>query len=245
MSRSTLPLHAQVAERLADAIAAREFVPGDRIPPERELASSLGVSRMTLRQSLDALERRGLVLRRVGRSGGTFVAGPKLERDLTAFTGLSDELRRQGRSAGARVLAAAEVEAGPAARAGLGLEPGDSVYEIERVRLADREPVALEHTSFPAARFPGLLDEPLEGPLYDLLRERYGDPAVRAVERLEPTQADTREAAALEIAVGAPLQLVERVAYAADGVPIEFSRDRFRGDRTRVVVWVSRPPEAQ
>jgi GntR family transcriptional regulator len=243
MSRTTLPLHAQVAERLAEALGAGDFAPGERMPPERELASRLGVSRMTLRQALDGLERRGLLVRRVGRRGGTFVAGPKLERDLTVFSGLSDELRRQGRAAGARVLAADVVAAGRAASAALALAPGEPVYEIARVRLADDEPVALEHTIFPAARFPGLLEDPLEGALYDLLRERYDDAPQRAVERLEPTLARPDEAAALEIEAGAPLMLVERVAYAADGVPIEFSRDLFRGDRTRVVVWVSKPPE--
>jgi GntR family transcriptional regulator len=242
MSRTTIPLHARVAERLAEAIAAGDFDSGERIPPERELASRLGVSRMTLRQSLGELERRGLVVRRVGRSGGTFVAEPKLERDLTVFSGLSDELRRQGRVAGARVLAASVVEAGPAAAAALGLEAGQLVYEIERVRLADGEPVALEHTIFPSARFPGLLDEELDGALYDLLRERYGVAAQRAVERLEPTLAGPAVALKLGIEQGAPLMLVERVAYAADGVPIEFSHDLFRGDRTRVVVWISKPP---
>ena len=51
--------------------------------------------------------------------------------------------------------------------------------------------------------------------------------------------AGVREAEALEVREGAPLMLVERVAYAAAGHPVEFARDLFRGDRTRIVMWTS------
>jgi GntR family transcriptional regulator len=118
------------------------------------------------------------------------------------------------------------------------LELGERVYEIVRVRLANGEPVALERTALAAGAFPGLLDEPLERSLYALMRGRYTDVPVRATERLESTLATTDEADALGIAVGAPLFLVERSAYAASGRAVERSRDVFRGDRTRVV-WDS------
>src|SRR5919199_1478972 len=88
------PAHAQIEEWLAGAIAPGRPPVGGRLPPERELAGRLGVSRMTLRQALAALEARGLLVRSVGRNGGTFVAEPKLERDLSGFAGLSDQLRR-------------------------------------------------------------------------------------------------------------------------------------------------------
>src|SRR4051794_3381452 len=89
------PAHQQIEESLERAIAAGRLVPGQRLPAERELAERLRVSRMTLRQALDALERRGLVSRRVGRDGGTFVDEPKLE--LAGLVGLSDQLRGLGR----------------------------------------------------------------------------------------------------------------------------------------------------
>jgi GntR family transcriptional regulator len=83
-----------------------------------------------------------------------------------------------------------------------------------------------------------MLDGPLEGSLYDLIRARYDDVPVRALERLEPALARPDEAAALEIEPGAAVMLVERTAYSATGRPVEQSRDVFRGDRTRVV-WES------
>jgi GntR family transcriptional regulator len=231
------PAHAQIEEWLEGAIAAGRLTPGDRLPPERELAGKLRVSRMTLRQALASLERRGLVSRQVGREGGTFVEEPKLE--LAGLSALSDQLRGLGLAAGARVLAATERDATSAEAAALG--QAGAVFEIRRVRLANGEPIALEHNVFPAAAFPGLLDEPLEGSLYALMRERGDEVPVRAVERLEPTLARPDEAGELGVAPGQPLMLVERVAYGSSGRVLELSRDLFRGDRTRVV-WESELP---
>jgi GntR family transcriptional regulator len=189
---------------------------------------------MTLRQALDSLERRGLVARQVGREGGTFVAEPKLE--LTGLSALSDQLRGLGLAAGARVLSAQERPATAAEAAALGRD--GPVYEIARVRLADGAPLALERNVFAVDAFPGLLELPLEGSLYGLMRERYAEVPVRAVERLEPVLAGAGEARALGVAVRAPLMLVERTAYGGSGRALELSRDLFRGDRIRVV-WES------
>jgi GntR family transcriptional regulator len=233
------PAHARIEEELSEAIGSGKLPVGTKLAPERDLAAQFGVSRMTLRQALGSLERSGLLRRAVGRNGGTFVAAPKVERDLTAFAGLSEQLRRQGFEAGARVRRAREASATPAVAEALGLVRGAPVYEIVRVRLASGEPVALERTYFSAVRFPGLIGQPLEGSLYDLLRERYGEAPTKAHERLEPVLARPSEARALGVEPGAPLMRVERVAYAQSGEPIELSRELHRGDRTSVVVWVS------
>lgn len=232
-------VHGQIEDWLADAIAAGQLAPGDRLPTEQHLAAWLGVSRMTLRHALSELAQRGLVIRTVGRSGGTFVAEPKLEQDLTVLAGFSERLRKHGLVAGARVLAAAEVAASPAASAALGIGVGHPVYEVRRLRLAGGEPILIEHSLFPAQRCPGLLDNRLDGSLYELLEERFGLRPHRARESLEPVTAGVREAEALGVPEGAPLMLVERTAYAKTGLPLEFARDLFRGDRTKLVVWTS------
>ena len=225
------PAHTQIEVALETAIERGRLSPGDRLPAERALAERYGVSRMTLRQALGALERRGRLVRSKGRYGGTFVAEPKLE--LAGTSALSDQLRGLGLAAGARVLSACEREAAQD-EAELGLR----VYAIERVRLANGEPVALERGAYSVDAFPGLLEGSLEGSLYDLIRARYDAVPVRAHERLEPALAHPEEAAALEIEPGAPVMLVERTAYCATGRPVEHSRDVFRGDRT-TVVWES------
>jgi GntR family transcriptional regulator len=232
-------VHAQIEDWLAGAIAAGQLAPGDRLPAEHDLASWLGVSRMTLRHALSELAQRGLVIRAVGRHGGTFVAEPKLDQDVTTLAGFSEQLRRHGMVAGARVLTAARIEAGPAAATALRLSPGDPVLEVRRIRLADGRPMVLEHSQFPAELFPDMLDCRLDASLYELLEERFGQRPHRARESFEPVIANVREAEALEVDEGAPLLLVERTAYSQAGLPLEYARDLFRGDRTRLVIWTS------
>jgi GntR family transcriptional regulator len=231
--------HGQIEDWLADAIASGQLRPGDRLPTEQELAAWLGVSRMTLRHALAELAQRGLVTRTVGRSGGTFVAEPKLVQDLTVLAGFSEQLRKHGLVAGARVLAASEIPASRAAAAALEIEVGEPVYEVRRLRLADGKPILIEHSLFPARHCPGLIESRLDGSLYELLEQKYGQRPYRAKESLEPVTAGVREAESLQVAEGAPLMLVERTAYTQAGVPLEYARDLFRGDRTKVVVWSS------
>src|ERR1700757_164211 len=117
-------LHGQIEYWLAGQIAAGALAPGDRLPGEHDLAEWFGVSRMTLRHALAELTRRGLVTKTVGRHGGTVVAAAKLEQDLTTLAGFSEQLRRHGMVAGARVLSARERPAGPAAGGALRLRGG-------------------------------------------------------------------------------------------------------------------------
>ncbi len=136
------------------------------------------------------------------------------------------------------MLAATAVPASVAAAAALRLGQNDLVFQVRRIRLADGTPIAIEDSLFPAALFPGLLDCRLDGSLYELLEERYGQRPHAARESLEPVVAGVREAEALDMRKVRP-QLVERTAYAASGQPLEFAHDLFRGDRTKVVVWSS------
>ena len=229
----------QIEDWLAGQIATGALAPGDRLPTEHDLAKWFGVSRMTLRHALAELARRGLVTKTVGRHGGTVVAAAKLEQDLTTLAGFSEQLRRHGMVAGARVLSARERPAGPAAAAALRLAEGDPVHEVRRIRLADGTPIAVEHSLFPASLFEGMLERRLDGSLYELLETQYGQRPYRARESLEPVTAGVREAEALEVPEGAPLMQVQRTAYAESGTPLEFARDLFRGDRTRLVMWTS------
>jgi GntR family transcriptional regulator len=236
LERGSRPLHVAIAEQIGAAVASGQLAPGTRLPPERHLAESLGVSRMTVRQALGELERDGLLRRVVGRAGGTFVREAKVERHPAGTGGLSAELRRQGLAAGAELISA-EIE--PARRrtaAALGLERGERVVVIVRLRLAGGKPLAVERSSLPVRLFPDIEDMDLGGSLYELMDAGFGRRPVRAVERLETAEARPSDARTLGVRRGAPILLVERVGYSADGTAVEFARDRFRGDRTRIVI---------
>lgn len=228
--------HEQAEEDIAHLVATRRLAAGMRLPPERELAEQLGISRMTLRRALGSLERRGLVVRRAGRGGGTFIAEPKVDRQLGDLVGVPEMLRRQGVTAGTRVISATLRPAGEAAADALEIAPDALVYDIWRVRLANMTTLSLERSRLPAERFPDLLERSLGGSIYQLLREAYGVPPARALERLESVLAEGETAAALEVEEGVPLMSVERITYDDGGRPIEFGNDVFRGDRTRVVI---------
>ena len=232
------PAAAALRDHLSAEIAAGRPPTGGRLGAERELAAQLGVSRTTLRAALDALEEAGVVHRMRGRSGGIFASHRRVERDLSSVAGLPAYLRRQGFQPGARVLSTGTAPADEETAAAIGLDAGELVLEILRVRLADEMPMSLERARFPADRFPGLLDRSLSGSLYELLEAEYGLRVGEAEERIEVVGATAADARALEIRPGAPLISIVRTAWTADGRPFEHSRDLFRADRVRILARV-------
>jgi GntR family transcriptional regulator len=230
------PVHVRIEHWLAAAITSTRVAEGDRLPPESDLATALGVSRMTLRQALGALESRGLVVRRRGRTGGTFASRPRIECDLTGLPGFTEQMRRAQVKAGARVVRAETVTAPPEVARALDLPRDGLAHLVVRVRLADRQPLALEETYLPAAQFPGLLERRLTGSLYSLMRRSYDLAPQEAVEFLEPVVADDEQAALLGTEPGSALMLVTRTAFTAHGRPVEHAYDRYRADRTRIAL---------
>jgi len=243
LERGSKPLHVTIAEQLVAAIASGALPAGTRLPPERHLADSLGVSRMTVRQALGDLERDGLVRRVVGRAGGTFVSERGPVRSAAGTAGLSAELRRHGGANAVEPISAAVEPAGRRVAAALDLKRSDPVVVITRLRLAGGKPLAVERASLPSRLFSDIEDMDLSGSLYDVMGEGFGLRPVSAVERLELVEARPSDARSLGVRRDAPLLLVERIGYAADGTPVEFARDRFRADRTRLEIESALIPE--
>jgi GntR family transcriptional regulator len=220
--------------RLLDLINSGALRPGDRLGTERELAARLSVSRSTLRQVLAVLAEGGVVRRVPGRAGGTFVAHAKVDRDLSVIVGLPEYLRRQGFVAGTQVLSATMSGADDVAADNLAVPAGSLLIDIVRIRLADGIPISLERVQLPAEIFPGLLELPLGGSIYDLLDAHYGVRPDEVVEHLEVAEASADEAALLAVSPGAPLLAITRTSATSAGIPFEFSHDLFRADRTCV-----------
>jgi len=236
---SPVPVWAQIEDSLAARIGRGELRAGDRLPAERELCDKWRVSRGTIRQALDALAARGLIERGVGR--GTFVAAGKVEVRLHDVAGFTEQMARAGVEAHARVLRAAVLPAPEQVAGALELELGAAVVRVERLRLAGRLALTLEDSWVPSGRFPGIEDLDLRGSIYALMRDLYGHVPVRVVEALEPVVAQRHSAELLGVATGDPLMLVERTAFDADDVAVEFAHDLHRGDRARFVVEAAAP----
>ena len=228
------PSHTRIEQWLRGRIAAGHLVPDDKLPSEEELAAALGVSRMTLRQALGSMEASGILVRRRGRSGGTFIREQQIEVDLTGLPGFTAQMSRSNIRAGARVVSVRRQHPDRAVATALELAGGKDVFEIIRVRSANREPLALEETYFPCHLFPGLDRRPLTGSIYSIMRKDYDLAPHDAQEWLEPALASEDHAQLLDVQLGAPLMLVTRTSYTVAGVAVEHAHDRYRADRTRI-----------
>lgn len=235
MALKYLKIRDQLQERL-ETMAA-----GEPLPAERALAAELDVARMTLRRALDELEKEGRIVRRHG--AGVFAADSKLAQLLQA-TSFTEDMRRRGLVPGARTLSSRMTIAGARLGGPLEVSPGDHVFRIERLRLADGEPMAIELLSVAEAVAPGLTGEDLEGQsFYALLGERYGVSIASGLQAIEPTVTDERESELLTVPLHSPAFLFERTSRDAEGRVVEFVRSLYRGDRYRLVSHLS-PPSA-
>jgi len=230
------PTAEDARRRLLDQISRGQLRPGERLGAERELAQSLGVSRSTVRQALAALEGAGVVRRVPGRGGGTFVRQQMIERDLSQVVGVPALLREQGMTAGSQIVSTGLGPADQETAEALDLSAESYVIDVVRIRLADGTPISLEHVRLPAQLFPGLLDLPLGGSLYELLQERYGTVPGEAVEHIEVVSAGGDEATILGVEPGAALLSITRTTRDVEGGLFEFSHDLFRADRTVITV---------
>jgi GntR family transcriptional regulator len=227
-----IPLHHQVYLDLRSAIDAGEWRPGDRLPPERELAQRYGCSLITVRHALGELAREQRIERTRGR--GTFVLAARIDRDFAAGLSFSEEMERRGLRPETRLVDSRIEPASELVAAGLRLALRAPVVYLERLRLADAEPLLLEQARLPADPFEDLLRLDVEGnSLYDLLTDRFDTRVVRAREAIEPVLLAAREARLLGVAARTPALLVEGVAYTDDDTPVEFARSYVRSDRTR------------
>lgn len=229
-----IPLYYQLVQYLTEKIESGELKPGDTFYSERELAEQFGISRMTVRQALQHLVNEGRIIREQGR--GTFVAEPKINQPLIRLTSFSEDMRRLGKKPGAKVIEVNVMEADAKIRELLQLDSSGNVQvlELTRVRTADDRPIALETTHLPLSRFPELAEQDFDGvSLYRLLEEKYGVVAVSATQTIEVGIPNEHEINLLQLSPGVPVLLLKRITRDASGVPFEYVKAIYAGDRYR------------
>ncbi len=231
------PKYYTVKRHLLDSIAT--LPPGSPVPTERELATELSTSRTTVRQALVDLVAEGRLVRRQG--AGTFIAEPKVSwpLHLTSFT---EAAAANGFAASTRLIAVSKVRADAELAARLDLPDSAPVHRIERLRLADDRPMAVETSHLSAARFPHLTRHMRRRQsLYEVLRETYGVVPVSAEELIATAPASPREAVLLGTETGAPMLVLGRHSRDADGTPVEWVSSWYRGDRVTFVADLTAP----
>lgn len=234
---SDLPLRAQLRNLLQRHIIDGAYRPGEPFPTEREISARYHVSRTTIREALSDLVRLGYLVRQQGK--GTFVARTHDAFDATRLSSFTEDMAKRGLTADVRLLRLAREEPDESCRRHFGESVGP-VWRIHRLRLADREPIALQTSFMPVDRFPFAREELASGSLYRLLAERFGLRVESADEVIAATTATPEEAALLGVASGAPLLHIDRYTYAQTGEAIEVVRILYRADRYKFYVHQNR-----
>lgn len=224
---SPVPLYFQLALHYEAAIRSGALQPGVRLENEVQLAQDLGLSRPTVRAAFLYLAEKGLVERK--RGYGTVVIKEKISRDVE-LTSLHDDLAASGRAPATRVLRNEVAHASEAVADALQLAEGSLVIALERIRLADGEPIALLHNYLPAALVHLSNDMLGQHGLYELLRAS-GIRLASATQRMSAKNASAAEARALDEARGTALLTMERIAYDSPGKPVEFGQHVYRASR--------------
>ncbi|MGR6913927.1 GntR family transcriptional regulator [[Actinomadura] parvosata] len=224
------PKYRVLQDELSDRIRRGVYRPGQALPPQRQLAASLGVTLMTLRQALRGLSDQGLVVQEPGR--GTFVSPPLAAYRLESLRSLADELRAQGREVVTRVLSAQvrRLPAGVAAE--LGTDAGARGLRLERVRLVDGDPAVHQVSWVPEPYATKIRDADFAAtPLYHALATRCEVAIAAATESIRPVVLPARVAELLRLPAGGAAFASERITRGVDGAALVHDQATIDGSR--------------
>jgi GntR family transcriptional regulator len=221
---SSQPLYQQLQRALRAAIENGVIAADDALPPERDLAEMLSVSRITVRKAIDELVDDGLLIRKQG--SGTFVSN-RVEKNFAKLTSFSEDMRARGREPRSVWLNRAEGTVTPEESLTLRSSPGTPVFRFHRIRYADDAPMALEYATVLASCLSSL--DSVQSSLYEAL-EKTGNRPVRALQRLRAVLLTAEQAKLLKAQERDAGLLVARVGYLKDGRAVEFSQSYYRGD---------------
>lgn len=229
------PMYVQIRENLRYQLLSGLYKPGDRIPTEAEVAAKWKVNRLTARRAITSLVDEGYLSRQVGR--GTFVIDRKLclneETHLTSFW---ETIVALGMKPSSRVVSCEMSPASENFAQQLDIRVGDPTYKVQRIRLADDEPIAFQVNIFPAFIVPDLAEQDLVNlSLYALYRKHgyfptFGDQKVRAI------AADCDISRYLKIPKKSPVLYSERITRGIDRKPIEMTQSYYPGDQYNFVM---------
>lgn len=225
---SRTPLYLQLMNILIDKIE-NKLEEDTKIPSEREICEVYDVSRTTVRQAMDELEKEGYIYKIHGK--GTFVSPKRMNQDLSTFYSFTEEMKKLGKEPSSEVTGFEVVQAGDHISDIFKIGNEDLLYKISRIRKADRIHMMYETTYIPYDRFKGITREKLENkPLYDILSKEYNVRISSAEEYFRPILTNKIESVYLDIKEGSPSLKIERFTY-EKGEVIEYTVSVARGDK--------------
>ena len=230
--RQKIPLYRQIVQNIVELTENGQVSPGEMLPAEWDLTNLYGVSRLTVRQAFDKLEREGHIIRRHGI--GTFVANPATTQLVPSRMSFTQKMHQIGKTPSSKISSFKIMPAAEEVARQLQVDVDTPVIELARIRYADHEPIMVETAYLSASRFPELNENSLgENSLYDYLHNEYHI-TIGAVEQfLQPIILTQHQASLLEVEPDTPAMLCRVVAFIQNNTPIEYSVSITRGDKCR------------
>ena len=224
-----MPLYLQLMRLLMEKVEKGLYIEHEQLPSERELCEIYEVSRITVRQALQELERVGIIYKLHGK--GTFVAPKKYDQQLDALYSFTEEMKKLGKQPTTKILSFETLPVDDYIRLKMGLSIESEVYKVVRLRLADEEPLMYETTYLPSTLFPNLTKERFEEQsMYDLFQREYEKAVTNATEKFTATLLKEEEATYLEAVSGQAAMSIKRFAYHQNEL-IEYTMSIARGDK--------------
>lgn len=223
------PIYIEIHNKIRTDIEAGKWHVGQRIPAERELAKSFGVSRMTLRQAIQTLVDEGILERHVG--SGTYVASRKVQEKMSGTTSFTDLMQAQGKVPSSKTVSYHLANPTLSEIKRLELPQGNQVLRMERVRYADGIPISFETAAVPADLVEGFSKEEVTASLYHVLEFKGGYQLGGAQQTVTATLASERIADYLKIKRNDAILKLRQVSFLKSGRPFEYVRTQYVGSR--------------
>lgn len=239
-----IPLHKQISNWLKHKIESGALTKDEKLPSENELAEKFDVSRVTVRRALQTLENEDLIYRCQGL--GSFVQDQRSHQTFGRLTDFMEDMASAGMEASSKVLEFKTVEAPNRIASILGINEGNTIVRLDRLRLGDSKPIAFDITWLPMMYGQLIESYNLEKKtIYSILEKSYDIPIEKGRYRIEAENADSYLADNLQVDRQTALLLLNRLSLTIGEKPIYYQQRYYRTDRMVYELSVERHPKAK
>lgn len=227
--KSEIPLYQQLVHSIKKAVDEQKLKENDKIPAENEFCKIYDLSRTTVRQALDILEKDGYIYKLRGK--GSYVSTPKIYQNRSSFSKFYDDMRSLGKVPVSKIISLKIKVADAYVREKMQLEENEMLCQIKWIRYGNNEPLIYETINLNYKLVDGIeMKELTDKKLYDILSEEYGIKMTHGKELFYPCKLDINEAKNLGLKENDLGMKVERVVFQGKDV-VEYTTSTVRGDR--------------
>lgn len=234
-------IYMQVLHDLKQRIYSNEF-PDKKLPDERSLAESYGVSRSSIKRALNILAGQGIIFKK--RGSGTFV-NPLYLKNQPIFhnegsnLGVTDSYQIDGQKPTIELINFQVIPANEDLQQALFLAPGDFVYQLERLRRLDGEPFMIENGFIPIKILPELSTENVTSSIFNFVEDTKKKTVTKSFMSVMAEPSTQRDRDLLKLTPQEPVGIMEGIFFLDDGTPFEVSTMRLHYKYLKYNAFVS------